>query len=143
MHIDADAPDIASIKRRKLVCFDGRGVGGMIGTCARRIEPRHVRKIGNFTRRFECGDEGGKFVAIGGEQGRARRLLQHEDPRHRCEEFFAYDFLDHREAALECFPQAHHYIVAVDGKAPRRNCRIVSSDAARNRPIGVQQRICK
>ena len=143
MHIDADTRDIPGIKRRKLACVDGRDVGRMIGACTRSLEPRHVCKIGKFTARFECGDEGRKFVAIGGEQGRARRLLQHEDPRHRGEEFFAHDFLDHRETAFERFPQAHHHIVAVDGKAPCRNRRIMSSDAARYRLIGVQQRFRK
>jgi len=54
--IDADTPDIAGIKRRKLAGVDGAG-RGMIGMCARRLEPRHVCKIRKFTRRFECGDE--------------------------------------------------------------------------------------
>jgi hypothetical protein len=102
----------------------------------RALKPRHVCKIGS-PRAGSNGDESGKIVAISCEQGRTRRLLLHEDPRHRCEEFFAYDFLDHGETALECFHQARHNIVAVDGKASSRNCRIMRSDAVRNRPIGV------
>ena len=61
--------------------------------------------------------KGGEFVAIGREQRRARRPLHHEDPRHRGKEFLADDFLDNGEAALERIHQAHHDVIAIDGKA--------------------------
>src|ERR1700731_1209909 len=101
MWLDADAGGIAGIERREPARIDRDGVGGMIGKSARSPEPRHVCKIGEFTRRFECADEGGKFVAIGCEQRRARWPLEHEDARHRREEFFAYDSFDRGETVFE------------------------------------------
>ena len=79
------------------------GVSRMVGPCARRLESRHVCKIGKLTRRFKRGDEGGKFVSVGCEQWGAWRLLHHEGPRHCGEELFAHDLLHCREPGLERF----------------------------------------
>jgi len=46
VNTDADTPDSMGIERRKVARADGRGVGRMIGACARGLEPRHVCKIG-------------------------------------------------------------------------------------------------
>ncbi len=106
MDFDADVSESLAIERRKVARPERRGVGRVIGACPRGLEPRCVCKIGNFACRLERGDERRKVVAIGCEQGRARRLRYHEDSRHRGEEFLAYDFLDDGETALERLHQA-------------------------------------
>ncbi len=115
----------------------------MIGGCPRGLEPCNICQIRNFARRFKGGDERRKVVTIGCEQRRAWWLFRHEDPRHRGKELFTYDFLDHGEAIPKCLPKAYHHIVAVDPEASRGNGRIVGGNAARNRLVGVEQRIRK
>ena len=87
MQLDTDAVCVARVQRRKPAGIGRRGVGRMMGSCPRGLEPGDVGEIGKFARRFEGGDEVRKLVAIGCKHGRARRLLQHEAVRHRREKF--------------------------------------------------------
>ncbi len=118
----------------------------MVGAGARRLEPRHIRKVRQLPRRLERGDEVGEFLAILRQQRRARRMLRHELPRHRGEEFAADQPFDDGIALCQRSAETGHDVVAVHGKASRRSgrgARGARGDAGRKGRFGAEQRLRK
>src|SRR5271154_2344198 len=131
MHFEADGTDSPGVQGRELASIDWGNVGCTISACARGLNPCHVREIGKLTRRSKPSDEARKVIAITCEQRRARRMLDDESVGHHLEELVARDLLDYRKATLENFYQPRHHIIAVNGKAPRRDSGAGNIDSER------------
>ena len=118
--------EIAQLFRRDtgdVLRRERRRIPRMVGARPQIFQADDVGQIGELARRLEAFDEFGKAFAVVEQHGRARRMAQHELPRHGAEKFFSDDFFRRRVACRQGAGKAKQDVVAVDREATGRRAR--------------------